>query len=140
GGGCARGGGEWGTEGGLWGGVAAVSGSGPAYVFLLTETLALAGTAAGLPRELAAKLARATVAGSGELLSRSPLDPETLRQNVTSSGGTTAAPLDGLMAAGGLRPLMNPAGAAAARPSRGSPTRASAAALSRRLCGATITT
>src|SRR5262249_14008826 len=66
--------------GGLRDASTAVSGSGPAYVFLLTETLALAGTAAGLPRELAAKLARATVTGSGELLNRSPLDPETLRQ------------------------------------------------------------
>ena len=59
--------------------VTAVSGSGPAYVFLLAEALARAGAAAGLPRELAAKLARATVAGSGELLNRSPLDPATLR-------------------------------------------------------------
>ena len=109
---------EWVTDEGLMDAVTAVSGSGPAYVFLLTETLALAGTAAGLPRELAAKLARATVAGSGELLSRSPLDPETLRQNVTSTGGTTAAALDVLMAADGLGPLMNRAVAAATRRSR----------------------
>ena len=66
--------------------VTAVSGSGPAYVFLLAETLAQAGAAAGLPPNLAATLARATVAGSGELLHRSPLDAATLRQNVTSPG------------------------------------------------------
>jgi len=109
---------EWVTDEGLMDAVTAVSGSGPAYVFLLTEALALAGTAAGLPRELAAKLARATVAGSGELLNRSPLDPGTLRQNVTSTGGTTAAALDVLMAADGLGPLMNRAVAAATRRSR----------------------
>ena len=80
--------------------VTAVSGSGPAYVFLLAEALARAGAAAGLPPELAATLARATVAGSGELLHRSPLDAATLRQNVTSPGGTTAAALDVLMAQG----------------------------------------
>ena len=77
--------------------VTAVSGSGPAYVFLLAESLARAGAAAGLPADLAARLARATVAGSGELLHRSPLDAATLRQNVTSPGGTTAAALDVLM-------------------------------------------
>jgi len=109
---------EWVSDEGLMDAVTAVSGSGPAYVFLLTEALALAGTAAGLPRELAAKLARATVAGSGELLNRSPLDPGTLRQNVTSTGGTTAAALDVLMAADGLGPLMNRAVAAATRRSR----------------------
>ena len=58
--------------------VTAVSGSGPAYVFLLAEALAQAGVAAGLPPALAATLARATVAGSGELLHRSPLDPRDL--------------------------------------------------------------
>ena len=91
----------------------AVSGSGPAYVFLLAESLARAGAAAGLPADLAARLARATVAGSGELLHRSPLDAATLRQNVTSPGGTTAAALDVLMAADGLDPLMEKAVAAA---------------------------
>jgi pyrroline-5-carboxylate reductase len=84
---------EWIGDEALMDAVTAVSGSGPAYVFLLTEALAQAGTAAGLPADLAAKLARATVAGSGELLQRSPLDPATLRQNVTSPGGTTAAAL-----------------------------------------------
>ena len=66
------------------------------------RSLARAGVAAGLPAELAARLARETVAGSGELLHRSPLDAATLRQNVTSPGGTTAAALDVLMAADGL--------------------------------------
>ena len=89
--------------------VTAVSGSGPAYVFLLTEALAQAGTAAGLPADLAARLARATVAGSGELLHRSPLDPATLRKNVTSPGGTTAAAFDILMASDGLGALMDKA-------------------------------
>ena len=69
-------------------------------------------------RTLPAKLARATVAGSGELLHRSPLDPATLRQNVTSPGGTTAAALDVLMAPDGLDPLMREAVAAATRRSR----------------------
>ena len=74
-----------------------------------------AGVAAGLPAELADKLARETVAGSGELLHRSPLDAATLRQNVTSPGGTTAAALEVLMAADGLEPLMTKAVAAATR-------------------------
>jgi pyrroline-5-carboxylate reductase len=87
-------------------------------VFLLAEALAQAGTAAGLPAELAARLARATVAGSGELLHRSPLPPATLRQNVTSPGGTTAAALDMLMAPDGLDALLTKAIAAATRRSR----------------------
>lgn len=77
--------------------VTAVSGSGPAYVFLLTETLAEAGRAAGLDAETAMRLARATVAGAGELMHRSDVDPATLRENVTSPGGTTAAALAVLM-------------------------------------------
>lgn len=93
--------------------VTAVSGSGPAYVFLLAEYLADAGRAAGLDTELAGRLARATVSGSGELLHRSTLDPATLRENVTSPGGTTAAALSVLMADGGLRDLMIKAIAAA---------------------------
>src|SRR5438128_3497150 len=109
---------EWVTDEGLMDAVTAVSGSGPAYVFLLVETLSAAGAAAGLPPELAAKLARATVSGSGELLNRSPLDPATLRQNVTSPGGTTAAALDVLMAADGLAQLMKEAVLAATRRSR----------------------
>lgn len=77
--------------------VTAVSGSGPAYVFYLAECLAEAGRAAGLPAELAMQLARATVTGAGELMHRSPLPAATLRQNVTSPGGTTAAALGVLM-------------------------------------------
>ena len=88
---------EWVDDEALMDAVTAVSGSGPAYVFLLAEELARAGVAAGLPAELAAKLARETVAGSGELLHRSDLDAATLRQNVTSPGGTTAAALEVLM-------------------------------------------
>ena len=98
--------------------ITAVSGSGPAYVFLLAEALAQAGAAAGLPAELAARLARATVAGSGELLARSALDPRSLRQNVTSPGGTTAAALDILLSPQGLAQLMERAVAAAAARSR----------------------
>ena len=109
---------EWIADEALMDAVTAVSGSGPAYVFLLAEALAQAGTAAGLPADLAARLARATVAGSGELLHRSPLDPASLRQNVTSPGGTTAAALDILMASDGLGALMDQAVAAATRRSR----------------------
>ena len=98
--------------------VTAVSGSGPAYVFLLAEALAQAGAAAGLPQPLAEKLARETVAGAGELLYRSALDAATLRENVTSPGGTTAAALDVLLGKDGLAPLMNKAVAAATRRSR----------------------
>jgi pyrroline-5-carboxylate reductase len=109
---------EWIEDEALMDAVTAVSGSGPAYVFLLVEALARAGTAAGLPVELAAKLARTTVAGSGELLQRSPLDPASLRQNVTSPGGTTAAALDVLMGPHGLAELMARAVAAATQRSR----------------------
>jgi pyrroline-5-carboxylate reductase len=109
---------EWVGDEALMDAVTAVSGSGPAYVFLLAETLARAGVAAGLPEELAGRLARVTVAGSGELLHRSPLDASVLRQNVTSPGGTTAAALDVLMATDGLDPLMRKAVATATRRSR----------------------
>ncbi len=109
---------EWIDDETLMDAVTAVSGSGPAYVFLLAEALAQAGVAAGLPEALAGRLARATVAGSGELLHRSPLDPAVLRQNVTSPGGTTAAALDLLMAPDGLNPLLRKAVAAATRRSR----------------------
>jgi pyrroline-5-carboxylate reductase len=109
---------EWVKEEALMDAVTAVSGSGPAYVFLLSEVLAQAGAAVGLPPDLAGRLARATVSGSGELLSRSSLDPATLRQNVTSPGGTTAAALDVLNGSDGLAPLMLKAVAAATRRSR----------------------
>jgi pyrroline-5-carboxylate reductase len=95
--------------------VTAVSGSGPAYVFLLAEALAQAGVAAGLPQELAELLARETVAGSGELLHRSELTPAELRRNVTSPGGTTAAAMEVLMAEKGLAELMTRAVEAARR-------------------------
>ncbi|MCC8946327.1 MULTISPECIES: pyrroline-5-carboxylate reductase [Bradyrhizobium] len=109
---------EWVDDENLMDAVTAVSGSGPAYVFLLAEELARAGVAAGLPEQLATTLARATVAGSGELLHRSDLPSATLRQNVTSPGGTTAAALEVLMANDGMQPLMTRAIAAAARRSR----------------------
>ncbi len=109
---------EWIDDESLMDAVTAVSGSGPAYVFLLAETLARAGAAAGLPPELAARLARATVAGSGELLHRSPLDAASLRQNVTSPGGTTAAALEVLMAQDGFDALLRKAVAAATRRSK----------------------
>jgi pyrroline-5-carboxylate reductase len=109
---------EWVADEKLMDAVTAVSGSGPAYVFLLAEALARAGAAAGLPAELAARLARATVAGSGELLGRSADDPATLRKNVTSPGGTTEAALKVLMAPDGLAPLMTRAVAAAAKRSK----------------------
>lgn len=86
--------------------VTAVSGSGPAYVFLLAECLAEAAREAGLPEDLGALLARQTVAGAGALLAESPLSPAELRRNVTSPGGTTAAALEVLMAEDGLRPLL----------------------------------
>jgi pyrroline-5-carboxylate reductase len=109
---------EWVDDEPLMDAVTAVSGSGPAYVFLLAEELARAGVEAGLPVELATKLARETVAGSGELLHRSELSSATLRQNVTSPGGTTAAALDVLMASDGMQPLMIRAIAAATRRSK----------------------
>jgi pyrroline-5-carboxylate reductase len=109
---------EWVEDEGLLDAVTAVSGSGPAYVFLLAEALAEAGAAVGLPRELADKLARETVAGSGELLHRSTLDAATLRANVTSPGGTTAAALEVLMGGDGLARLMKKAVAAATERSR----------------------
>jgi pyrroline-5-carboxylate reductase len=95
--------------------VTAVSGSGPAYVFLLTECLADAAVAAGLPREVADRLARATVTGSAELLRQSEEGPAKLRENVTSPNGTTAAALAVLMAPDGLKALMVKAVAAAKR-------------------------
>ena len=93
--------------------VTAISGSGPAYVFYLAECLAVAGEALGLDPELSMRLARATVSGAGEMLHRMEDAPATLRKNVTSPGGTTAAALDVLMGEGGLSPLMRKATAAA---------------------------
>ncbi len=96
----------------------AVSGSGPAYVFYLTECLAAAGAKAGLPADLAMQLARATVAGAGELMRLSSESATTLRQNVTSRKGTTDAALQVLMADNGMQPLFEKAIAAATRRSR----------------------
>jgi pyrroline-5-carboxylate reductase len=98
--------------------VTAVSGGGPAYVFLLIETLAKAGVAAGLPEDLAMKIARATVAGSGELAARSIEPAASLRKNVTSPNGTTQAALEVLMAEDGIQPLVDRAIAAATARSR----------------------
>ncbi|HEX7882160.1 MAG TPA: pyrroline-5-carboxylate reductase, partial [Afipia sp.] len=109
---------EWVDDESLMDAVTAVSGSGPAYVFLLAEELARAGVAAGLPEALATRLARETVAGSGELLHRSDLDSATLRKNVTSPGGTTAAALEVLMDTDGFQPLLTRAIAAATKRSK----------------------
>ena len=107
---------EWVESEDLIDAVTALSGSGPAYVFHLVECLTEAGAAAGLPADLAGRLARATVTGAGELLFQSDLSPATLRQNVTSPGGTTAAALEVLMAdPDGLKALMREAVAAAKR-------------------------
>jgi len=108
----------WVEDEGLLDAVTAVSGSGPAYVFLLIETLAEAGAKAGLPPDLALHLAQATVAGAGELARVSSESPARLRENVTSPGGTTRAALDVLMAGDGLAALMTRAVAAATARSR----------------------
>jgi pyrroline-5-carboxylate reductase len=104
---------EWLEDEGLIDAVTAVSGSGPAYVFHLVECLAQAGAAAGLPADLAERLARATVVGSGELLRQSELSPGTLRQSVTSPGGTTAAALEVLTTSQAMAKLLSQAVAAA---------------------------
>ncbi|PZQ18920.1 MAG: pyrroline-5-carboxylate reductase [Ancylobacter novellus] len=108
----------WVAEEPLIDAVTGVSGSGPAYVFLLVEEMAKAGVAAGLPADVAEILARKTVEGAGELLRRSPETPEILRRNVTSPNGTTAAALEVLMAGDGLGPLVERAVAAATRRAR----------------------
>jgi len=109
---------EWTGDEMLMDAVTALSGSGPAYVFLLAEAMTKAGIAAGLPADLAATLARETVTGSAELLHRSDFDAAALRQNVTSPGGTTAAALEVLMGPGGFDALLTQAIAAATRRSR----------------------
>jgi pyrroline-5-carboxylate reductase len=107
---------EWVDDEALIDAVTAVSGSGPAYVFYFAECLAAAGVEAGLPAALAARLARATVEGAGELMRRQPeTSPEELRRRVTSPGGTTAAALEVLEAPDGLAALMRRAVAAAKR-------------------------
>ncbi|MFY9836846.1 MAG: pyrroline-5-carboxylate reductase [Xanthobacteraceae bacterium] len=109
---------EWIEDEALMDAVTAVSGSGPAYIFLLAEALAQAGTTVGLPADLAEQLARETIAGSGELLHRSREHPAALRENVTSPGGTTAAALAVLMGPNGLPELLTKAIAAATARSR----------------------
>ena len=106
---------EWLDDEALIDAVTALSGSGPAYVFHLVECLAEAGAAAGLPPDVAGRLARAMVIGSGELLAQSELSAAELRQNVTSPGGTTAAALAVLTREPGLAGLMRDAVAAAKR-------------------------
>jgi len=98
--------------------ITAMSGGGPAYVFLLIEAIARAGMASGLPEDLAWPLARATVIGSGALAAASDEPAEVLRRNVTSPGGTTQAALEVLMAENGIQPLFDRAIAAGTRRSR----------------------
>ena len=95
--------------------VTGVSGSGPAYIFWLAECLAKAGENVGLPKNLAEQLAFATVTGAGELMHQSDTHPSTLRKNVTSPNGTTAAALEVLMAEDGMEPLLRDAVRAAVR-------------------------
>jgi pyrroline-5-carboxylate reductase len=109
---------EWVAEEGLLDIVTALSGGGPAYVFLLIEALAAAGVKAGLEAPLAMRLARETVSGAGELARLSSESAEQLRKNVTSPKGTTLAALDLLMAPDGLQPLFDAAIAAATARSR----------------------
>ena len=109
---------EWIEDELLMDAVTGVSGSGPAYVFHLAEALAEAGEAAGLPVQLAATLAEATVSGAGELMRLSELSPSQLRRNVTSPNGTTQAALDVLMGADGMPELMREAVQRAAKRSR----------------------
>jgi pyrroline-5-carboxylate reductase len=98
--------------------VTALSGGGPAYVFLLIEAMAEAGRKAGLPADLAMRLARVTVSGAGELAHLTPESAAQLRQNVTSPKGTTLEALNILMAPDGIQPLFDRAIAAATRRSR----------------------
>lgn len=109
---------EWVEDEGLLDAVTAVSGGGPAYVFLLMEALADAGVAAGLPRKLSDTIARRTVEGSGELSRLASETPETLRKNVMSPGGTTAEAIRVLDSEDGIRPLFEKAIAAATQRSR----------------------
>jgi len=100
---------EWISDETLLDAVTAISGSGPAYVFLLIETLSKAGETAGLPPKLAANLARATIIGAGQLTRNSPLSATRLREDVTSAGGTTAAALEILQHNDALQTLINQA-------------------------------
>ena len=101
---------EWLPDESLIDALTTISGSGPAYVFYLAECLADAGRAAGLPAEMAERLARATVEGAGALLAAAAdQSPASLRESVTSRGGVTAAALEVLMGKDGLKPLLEKA-------------------------------
>ncbi len=108
----------WVEDEGMLDAVTAVSGSGPAYVFLLAELLQRAAEEQGIPPALARQMARATVAGSGALLAASPDNAAALRVAVTSPGGTTQAALAVLMADGAWPALVSTAVDAATRRSR----------------------
>ncbi len=108
----------WVQDEGLIDAVTAVSGGGPAYVFLLAELLERAAVEQGIPPALAARLARVTVAGSGALLAASSEDAGVLRQNVTSPGGTTERALQVLMEDAAWPALVSRAIAAATARSR----------------------
>lgn len=109
---------EWVDDERLMDAVTAVSGSGPAYVFLFTEALAAAAEAEGLPRDLAMTLAKQTVAGAGAMMKAGLGEPSELRRSVTSPNGTTQAGLDALMSGGGLPGLIRNAVSAAERRGR----------------------
>jgi len=109
---------EWIEDEDLIDAVTAISGGGPAYVFLLTEAMTKAGVDSGLPQGLSARLARATVSGAGELMRQSDEHPSTLRENVTSPGGTTEEALRVLMSDDAWQTLMDRAIAAATARSR----------------------
>ncbi|MEX3014433.1 pyrroline-5-carboxylate reductase [Gymnodinialimonas hymeniacidonis] len=98
--------------------VTGISGSGPAYIFYMIDTLAAAARAEGLPEDMAMQLAKATVAGAGVLAEEADETPEQLRINVTSPNGTTQAGLEVLMGENGLAPLMRRTVAAATARSR----------------------
>lgn len=109
----------WLEDDGLMDAVTAVSGSGPAYVFLLIECLAAAAVKVGFERDMAERLALATVSGAGAYAMASGTDPAVLRRQVTSPGGTTQAALEVLIGdSGALESLLSEAVQAAARRSR----------------------
>lgn len=108
----------WVEDEGLMDAVTALSGSGPAYVFALTEAMAKAGEAAGLPAGIAARLARQTVIGSAALMAHSRQEPQALREQVTSPNGTTAAALSVLLGDAALDKLLKDSVAAATKRSQ----------------------
>lgn len=109
---------DWIRDEGLMDAVTALSGGGPAYVFLLIEAMTKAGVASGLPAELAGRIARQTVIGAGALAAASDEPADQLRRNVTSPKGTTEQALKVLMAGDGVQPLFDRAIAAATARSR----------------------